>query len=311
MMYLLFGSARGGETPTLSFCTCMVGPTKREPETILTITGGGYTQPCQYGYFHYLNRLVKDMNADKNTTKSISVLLPAYTLVPEAHYPMQLNEAATVLSYLISGKKRSPANIVIGGDSAGGNLALSLLSHILHPRPDTPRVELTTPLRGALLYSPWVCFSTEHDSYVRNGGKDTLIDSMLRSWGSMYLGLSKDGEVPRKDVETDNYNEPLRNDSAWWQNIHRVVGKSFIWMGKDEVFVDGLREFAGIFEQGWNAGGGNPAAFDVYEAADQPHIGPIMDVLMENPKKYQSQLAIEDWLRKLVGERQAHNSSFQ
>jgi acetyl esterase/lipase len=266
----------------------------------LTVVGGGYTQPCQYGYYHYLDRLTKDMIADKNTTKSVSVLLVAYTLVPEAHYPAQLNQAATVLSYLLSDKKRDPASVIIAGDSAGGNLAISLLSHILHPRPETPKVSLTAPLRGVLLYSPWVSFSTKYDSYVRNAGKDTLIDSMLRAWGSMYLGLSKDGEVPSEEVETDSYNEPLRNDSGWWQGMHNVVSEAFIWMGKDEVFIDSLRDFAKVFPQGWKAGGGSSAAITLYEATDQPHIGPIMDVLMEDKNKSSSQLDIEEWFKKLL-----------
>ena len=136
----------------------------------------------------YLGRLAKDLNSGQGRTSTVSVLLLAYTLVPEARYPTQLNQAATALSYLLYDQKRDPSSIVIGGDSAGGNLALSLLSHILHPRPDTPRLTLTSPLRGALLISPWVNFSTKHSSYVRNAGKDSLVENMLRKWGAMYLG---------------------------------------------------------------------------------------------------------------------------
>jgi acetyl esterase/lipase len=240
------------------------------------------------------------MEADQETTKSVSVLLVAYTLVPEAHYPAQLNQAATVLSYLLSDKKRDPASVIIGGDSAGGNLAISLLSHILHPRPGTPRISLTAPLRGVMLYSPWISFSTKHDSYLRNAGKDTLVDSMLRAWGSMYLGLSKDGEISNEEVETDSYNEPLRNGSGWWQGMHEVASEVFIWMGRDEVFIDGLRDFTKVFIQGWKAGGGSSTDVKPYEAIGQPHIGPIMDVLMEDKNKSRSQLHIEEWFRRLL-----------
>jgi acetyl esterase/lipase len=272
-------------------------------EAWLTIAGGGYTQPCQYGYYLYLDRLTKNMEADQETTKSVSVLLVAYTLVPEAHYPAQLNQAATVLSYLLSDKKRDPASVIIGGDSAGGNLAISLLSHILHPRPGTPRVSLTAPLRGVMICSPWVSFSTKHDSYLRNAGKDTLVDSMLRAWGSMYLGLSKDGEVFNEEVETDSYNEPLRNGPDWWEGMHEVVNEVFMWMGSDEVFIDGLRDFTKVFTQGWKAGGGISTAVKSYEATGQPHIGPIMDVLMEDKNKSRSQLDIEEWFKKLLGKK--------
>jgi acetyl esterase/lipase len=267
-------------------------------EATLTVVGGGYTQPCQTGYLHYLYRLTKDMEAKENTKKSVSILLLAYTLVPEAHYPAQLNEAATVLSYLLSEKKQDPTSIMVGGDSAGGNLVVSLLSHILHPRPETPLVVLTAPLRGIFLCSPWVSFSTEHASYSRNAGKDTLVDSMLRRWGSMYLGMSEDGKTNSKAAKTDSYNEPLQNEYVWWQGMHKVMREVFIWMGTDEIFIDGQREFAKLFRKGWEVGGGNPAAIKVYEAPDQAHIGPIMDVMMQNKEKSQPQLDIEKWFEE-------------
>ena len=47
----------------------------------------------------------------------------AYTLAPHATYPTQLREAVALLSTLISEKHIPPANISLGGDSAGGNLA--------------------------------------------------------------------------------------------------------------------------------------------------------------------------------------------
>lgn len=50
--------------------------------------------------------------------------------------------------------------IVIAGDSAGGNLTLGLISHLLHPHPDVPKVELSGPLATTILISPWVKFTT-------------------------------------------------------------------------------------------------------------------------------------------------------
>lgn len=49
--------------------------------------------------------------------------------------------------------------IIIGGDSAGGNLTLSVLSHLMHPRSDVQEYKLTEPFRGTMLISPWIAFA--------------------------------------------------------------------------------------------------------------------------------------------------------
>ena len=48
----------------------------------------------------YLNRLIVDMNSLSDGL-SISILVPAYNLVPEAVFPTQLNQVAAVLMYLL------------------------------------------------------------------------------------------------------------------------------------------------------------------------------------------------------------------
>ncbi|KAH8721585.1 hypothetical protein GQ44DRAFT_829147 [Phaeosphaeriaceae sp. PMI808] len=58
--------------------------------------------------------------------------------------PAQLQKVAAVLAYLA--KQSEASRIFLAGDSAGGNLVLALLSHILHPHPDVPVVELKQPL---------------------------------------------------------------------------------------------------------------------------------------------------------------------
>ena len=93
---------------------------------IMYCHGGGYTQPANEGNFRHLDRLVEDLK-NQGGSLSVAVLMLAYTLVPEAVYPTQLREAAIVLAHLVQDTGRSPSNIFIAGDSAGGNLCLSLL----------------------------------------------------------------------------------------------------------------------------------------------------------------------------------------
>lgn len=81
--------------------------------------------------------------------------------------------------------------IVLAGDSAGGNMSLALLSHLLHPNPEVkPRIELNEPLAGAVLISPWVKFATDDDSVKRNATSDMVTPQAANRWSSLFLGKS-------------------------------------------------------------------------------------------------------------------------
>jgi hypothetical protein len=65
---------------------------------------------------------------------------------------------------------------------------LSLISHLLHPHSDVPKVELSEPLAGAILVSPWVKFGTDDDSVKRNMMSDYVTAPAANRWSSSYLG---------------------------------------------------------------------------------------------------------------------------
>ncbi|KAJ4985157.1 alpha/beta hydrolase [Stagonosporopsis vannaccii] len=268
---------------------------------ILYCHGGGYTQPANEGNFRHLAGLVKDLNSDA-TKPSVSVLLLAYTLVPEAVFPVQLREAVVVLSHLVYETKRPPSRIFLAGDSAGGNLALSVLSHILHPHPDVFAVKLEQPLGGALLLSPWVSFRTDYPSFKTNATLDMLGPIAMRKWSAMFLGkaTSFDPEADPGLVSGDAWTEACLNPSSWWNNMHQVVSDVFIWCGGYEVFLDPIREFKKNFEAGWSNGGGDPSRVVFAESAKESHVAPMVDTMIPGAKKGNSQVAIEEWLKSRI-----------
>jgi acetyl esterase/lipase len=127
--------------------------TSNAQTVVYYLHGGGYTQPATEGNYKHAARLVDDLNNVKEQ-RSIAVLMLDYTLVPDATHPTQLRETVAGLTHLLAETGRKPSDIFISGDSAGGNMAMALLSHILHPHPDVPAVKLDEALGGALLYSP-------------------------------------------------------------------------------------------------------------------------------------------------------------
>ncbi|KAL1603038.1 hypothetical protein SLS59_004694 [Nothophoma quercina] len=260
--------------------------------------GGGYAQPANEGNFRHLDRLVKDLNSGRST-QSVAVLMLAYTLVPEAVYPTQLREAAMILTHLVEDTGRPPSRIFVAGDSAGGNLALSLLSHLLHPHPDVFPIKLEQPLGGALLLSPWVGFRTDYLSFETNATLDLLAPIALRKWSAMFLNkaIASNPETDPGVVSGDVWTEACLNPPSWWNGIHHVVGDVFVWWGSHEIFVDPIRELEKNFKEGWADGGGDSSQAIFLESAMEAHVAPIVDTMISGARKGDAQLAIEEWFK--------------
>lgn len=173
--------------------------------------------------------------------KSVAILTLSYDLAPGAVYPRQLQQAASLFNHVLNTLRYDPANIVVTGDSAGGNLALSLLSHIAHPHPSgtIPKVELQGKLAGAVLISPWIDFSLDTPSFRSNKYKDCIDRAAGEKWSASFLGSSK----------LDNYNQAGIAPASWWENL--PVEKVLILAGADEVLVDGIVKFEETFRQGF------------------------------------------------------------
>ena len=260
-------------------------------EALLTraCTGGGYAQPMTPGHFLFFHDLIKLLNT---TGSSINLVVLSYTLAPQAQYPTQLIQASSLLTHLLTHKPAS--DLIIAGDSAGGNLALGLLSHILHPHPSIPPIDLKgESLRGALLISPWVSFDTRHKSYERNAESDLFDAVPLTLWSKAFLGTTQRQGI----LLGDSYSEPLIAEPSWWKGADQVVKEVLIWGGGGEVFIDGINAFAEKFVEGWKMGGGAPAGVQVVERERACHEGMIVDVLLGYKEKGPGARDVEDFVR--------------
>lgn len=124
------------------------------------------------------------------------------------------------------------------GDSAGGNLVLGVLSHLLHPHPCIAPLKRREPLLGAALISPWGGFDTSASSYSRNALKDSIDASVLQKWAGYFMGRA----------EVDGYNQPFCAPSKWWNELNDVVQSVLITAGTNEVLVDDIKAFADRIE---------------------------------------------------------------
>ena len=100
--------------------TLKVSTPNSDPERIfLYYHGGGYAMGSPKSHYSLVSYL-----ADISKT---TVYVPDYRLGPENKYPAQLDDGVSTYLSLINDFGYSPSQIAIGGDSAGGNLALITL----------------------------------------------------------------------------------------------------------------------------------------------------------------------------------------
>ncbi|KAJ2827798.1 hypothetical protein GGI24_002562 [Coemansia furcata] len=96
-----------------------------------------------------------------------------YRLAPLHPYPSQLHDAFLAFVYLMR-QGFKPQNIVLAGDSAGGNLALALLLLLRH-------TGVAHTVCGLVLLSPWTDLVSSRASLERNAKYDYLTGAPLLS----------------------------------------------------------------------------------------------------------------------------------
>lgn len=176
------------------------------------------------GHFNFVSSLIS--KAEK-AGKSIGVLFLQYDLAPGSHYPHQHTLAIELLRHAITQLGKSPDKIILMGDSAGANMILGILSHLIHPNPAIKPLDLSMPLKGAVICSPVTVLNTKHERYRTHEGQDPASGETIRIWLNNMLGPS----------QPDAWNQPLTNDSSWWTNLPKVVKEVLITVASREMMA--------------------------------------------------------------------------
>lgn len=122
---------------------------------VLMLHGGGYVLPVSQNNIIGATLYSKYIN-------DCDVLLPDYKVASQASHVVALNNAYN--SYLFLKDKYK--NIILAGQSAGGNLALGLLEYLKDNNIKYPKC--------VVLASPWTDYNCEGDSYTFNKNEDIL-----------------------------------------------------------------------------------------------------------------------------------------
>ncbi|UMA63998.1 alpha/beta hydrolase [Roseivivax marinus] len=129
----------------------------RENAAILYFHGGAYVAGSPDGYVGPLAQL--------STLSGVEICAPRYRLAPEHPFPAAFEDAVRAWKKLRRLGYR-PRDIVVGGDSAGGGLALALLSRLCRRG---------TPPLAAFGFSPWTDLAMTGDSLTENADLDAML----------------------------------------------------------------------------------------------------------------------------------------
>lgn len=290
-------------------------PSSPSNRTILYLHGGGFAHPINsQGQIPLAQRCAEALaSSHPGSTTTLAIL--EYHLAPAHRYPTQLAQSLAALRTLVTGGAGAqlapvpPEQIVLLGDSAGGNLLLGVLAALKAGR--APRGvgdevvawwKGTRPLAAAVAVCPW-CGLGEYggrgagSSYETNSKWDFLYVKEMEEleeavgmgrargvvWGDM-VGAAKARKMEEEeDGEEWEGEEQGEWGAEFWSGVvrgeGRVVERMLVSVGTREVFLDDVVEFVKLMGAGQGDGEDDGKVVFV-KGPNEVHVGPVVDVAL-------------------------------
>ena len=258
--------------------------------------GGGFVLPmmdCGTSFWKYIQAELSKKNIDVGVAileygegvlplsiKMLYNILNLITaLVPNASFPTPLKQTVVAIEHLLSTGVQ-PQNLYVTGDSAGANLAIQVISHVLHPLDGVKPLRLPSRIGGIYLMSPWVKLGGTDDSMTLNDDSDMLSSLCIDDWGRQVLHGIPDSQLP--------YIEASRAPDSWFKSMDTVVDRVLITAGSAECLRDSIEVFANKI-----CGHHSGAVFLMQEHG--VHDDPYLDFFTKEAKKGELTTPILEW----------------
>lgn len=221
---------------------------RRKHHVILYCHGGGYsTGSCVYG---------RTLTAKLARTTSIDVLSFDYRLAPENPYPAAVEDAMKAWNYLML-LGYGAGDVIVAGDSAGGNLALVLVHCLKQEKRQIPA--------GLVLLSPWTDLTSSGESFQERAQLDPVLSAE-------YIERMIQAYAPGEDL-TNPLISPLLGDLKDFPPCYIQVGENEILFSDAQRLCEKLKEAGGrarldVFKGMWHVFQMSPFK-TAYEAMDR------------------------------------------
>ncbi len=189
-----------------------INPQSSHADRVLLYLHGG-------GFVFGLTPLHLQMGAYLAQNMGLRILMVDYRLAPKDPFPAALDDCVTAYRWLLK-QDISPRNIVVAGDSAGGNLAITMSMKLRDS--------------GASLPAALACLSPVTDlskDKVREGFSDPLLPSKAsKLYSRSYVGQSN---------ARDPLISPVNGDM-------RGLPPMLVHVGEDEILLDDAKRITEI-----------------------------------------------------------------
>jgi monoterpene epsilon-lactone hydrolase len=184
-------------------------------KVILYTHGGGFAVGSASSHRKLAAHLAKHLG--------VTAVVIDYRRAPEYPYPAQIEDATAVYRQLLA-RGFKGQRIIISGDSAGGNLAISTVLKLRNDGVELP---------GAVIaFSPWLDMEHVGRTLASNDATDALVKKpMLEAMSGMFLG--------EKGSRIDPLTNPLKAD-------YRGFPRLYINAGSCETLLDNATDLAEI-----------------------------------------------------------------
>ena len=189
-------------------------------KVILHCHGGGYST----GSSLYARTLTAKLAANL----AMEVMTFDYRLAPENTYPAPLEDALKAWDYLML-KGYGARDVIVTGDSAGGNLALALVLKLKEQKRLLPK--------GLILLSPWTDLTNSGESFEEKKDVDPVLDGP-------YIDRMIKAYAPDADLK-DPFVSPLFGDFTGFPPTYVQVGSNEILLSDSLRLSERLSE-AGV-----------------------------------------------------------------
>ena len=138
---------------------CLENPGATTERVVLQLHGGGYILPLGDGH--------RNLGIKQGVVAYASkVYLVDYKIAPQNIYPAALDDAVKAYTEILR-RGSNPQDIIVMGDSAGGNLALELSLYLKQNKITQPKM--------LILISPWAAMDNDFPSRSFNSSRDLIL----------------------------------------------------------------------------------------------------------------------------------------
>ncbi|KAI6110206.1 Alpha/Beta hydrolase protein [Pisolithus croceorrhizus] len=261
-------------------------------KVFLFLHGGGFTHMSAHpkSPISVVPRSLVELTDDAPYALSIEYRLSStYPFAEEHSFPTALLDALAGYNFLARVMGYDPSDIIVAGDSAGGNIALALTRYLVENKGST-EVSLPGPPGHLLVSSPVTDMSNSHvtpGSSTLTNDKDIINDFYTNPYDTPYRVLAYVGSFGAGIASCNRYVSPA-SLSPLVQAHFIGFPRTFIIAGGMEVFLDQIRSLRDKMVKDMGV-----TQVTYYEAADAEH---DYFVFSWHPDRPATLKAIQEWL---------------